>query len=179
MGLQRTTEPASSPVTLAEAKDYLRISGTADDTGVQAMIDAATSFVEDYIGRSLIAQAWRITLDDFADAVVLPRGPVTSITSLKYYDTAGDLQTLASTYYTLDNSSDPAFMVRNSDATWPAIMDGVNAVQVNYATGYGTIPAAIKHAVLVVLGYWYDNRDGASAMPPAAMALLQNHRAFA
>lgn len=179
MGLQRITEPSTSPVTLAEAKTYLRVDGSADDTGVQAMIDAAVSFIEDYIGRSIVAQAWRVTIDDFADAIVLRRGPVTSITSVQYYDTAGALQTVSAADYTLDNASDPAFLVRNTDAVWPATMDGVNAVQINYATGYATIPAAIKHAVLVVLGYWFDNRDGAASMPPAAMALLQNHRAFA
>jgi uncharacterized phiE125 gp8 family phage protein len=49
--------------------------------------------------------------------------------------------------------------------TWPANLDDQNAVTVTWWAGYGTsgasVPAAIRHAMLMLVGHWYDgSRSG-------------------
>lgn len=183
MGLNLVTAAASYPVTLAEAKAQCRIDSDDENAMIDGLIAAATDYVERYIGRAIITQTWRLTLDEFSDAIMLPNGYVQSVTSVQYYDTSGVLQTVSSADYTLDNASDPAWLVRNADAAWPALMDTVNAVIITYVLGYTAVPAAIKQAILLLIGQWFDQRADATekpliAMPNAVEALLTNHRIY-
>lgn len=184
MGLTLVTAAASYPVTLAEAKAQCRVTSSDEDTKLNDFIAAATDYVEQYLGRSIISQTWRLTLDKFSDTILLPRGPVQSVSSIKYDDANGAEQTLAGAVYTLDSASDPQWVVRNSDSSWPTINDAVNSVRIEYVAGYAAVPASIKHAILLIIGQWYDNRE---AVAPSSMAtpehavraLLSNYRAFA
>jgi uncharacterized phiE125 gp8 family phage protein len=56
-------EPAIEPLTLAEAKSFLRVEHSADDDLIGALIKAARSEVESATRRALITQGWRIALD--------------------------------------------------------------------------------------------------------------------
>jgi hypothetical protein len=61
---ERVTEPSIEPVTLAEMKRHLRafMSVTDDDDDITNLIVAAREWVEDYTGRALIDQTWRLSL---------------------------------------------------------------------------------------------------------------------
>lgn len=175
MGLSLVTPPASYPVTRAEAKERARIEGEVSDSAVDGLIAASTKFIEDYLGRSLMSQTWKLTLDAFTDSILLPRGPVQSVTSIDYFDTSGNAQTVATSVYTLDNSSDPQWVVRNSTASWPATLDAVNAVSVTFVSGYAALPESIKLALLLMIEHL---NEGAGELPPAIVSLLCNERAY-
>ncbi len=78
------------------------------------------------------------------------------------------------------------WIVRNSDATWPATMDGINAVSIQYVAGFDTLPAEyedLKHAIMLLIGAWYYQREAVSEKPmqevPLAVdALIQPYRAI-
>lgn len=176
MGIKRTVEPATSPVTTTEAKTHLRVTTSDHDTRIDQLILAATSLIENKAGASLIAQTWKLTLDGFSSAIELPRGPVQSVTSVKYYDTAGTLQTVSSADYTLDDQSAPQRIVLNQDASWPTTQDRVNAVEITYVTGFATLPDDIKHAVLLLIGHWFHDAEGKD-FPPVVDLLIANYRA--
>lgn len=184
MGLSLVTGPSTYPVTADEAKLHCRIDGTDENTLVDDLIAAATDYVEQYTGRAIVSQTWKVTQDAFSDAIMLPKGNIQSVTHVKYYDTAGDLQTVSSDDYTLDDANDPAWVVINSDKSWPDTMTGVNVVQVTYVAGYATVPTSVKRAILLLINQWYENRSAAtevnmSAMPNAVEALLANYRSYA
>lgn len=63
--LERILEPELEPVTLAEMRQHLRIFAdiTSDDDQISALITAAREWVEDYTGRALVDQTWRLTVD--------------------------------------------------------------------------------------------------------------------
>lgn len=63
--LERVSGPELEPVTLAEMKLHLRefTSVTANDATINALIVAAREWAEDYTGRALIDQTWRLTID--------------------------------------------------------------------------------------------------------------------
>jgi uncharacterized phiE125 gp8 family phage protein len=181
MGLTLITPPVSFPVTLAEAKAHCSVEDAADDTMLNGLIAAATDYVEQYTGKAMVSQTWRLALDKFSDSILLPKNPVQSVTHIKYYDFAGAFQTLSSNFYTVDTISDPAWVVINSNRVWPDTLDGINAVQIDFLAGYTTVPASIKHAILMLVAQWYDNRSAVAdkAMlqtPHAVEALLTNYR---
>jgi hypothetical protein len=62
--LERLTDPEIEPVTLAEMKRHLRgfVGVTEEDDDITALITAAREWVEDYTGRVLVDQTWRLTL---------------------------------------------------------------------------------------------------------------------
>ena len=62
--LERVTQPEVEPVTLAEMKRHLRAfaQATSLDNDISALIVAAREWAEDYTGRALIDQMWRLTL---------------------------------------------------------------------------------------------------------------------
>jgi hypothetical protein len=70
--LVRATEPASNPVTLAEAKLHLRIDNTDDDTLIGNLITAATRWAEDYCDRTFCQTQWQMRLDSFYGAIGSP-----------------------------------------------------------------------------------------------------------
>jgi uncharacterized phiE125 gp8 family phage protein len=177
MGLRLITPAATYPVSLVEAKLQCRVDGSDEDGLLNLYISAATSFVELYTGRAIVAQTWELVLDDFTDAMLIGRGPVQSVTSVKYYDADEALQTLAADQYTLDNVSDPAWLIRPSGVTWPTVATGVNNVIIRFVAGYATVPDPIKAALLLTISSWFDNRN-VGPIPDGAYSLLSNYRRF-
>lgn len=62
--LERLVGPDIEPVTLAEIRSQVREFDdvTANDSDLSALVTAGREWVEDYTGRALIDQTWRITL---------------------------------------------------------------------------------------------------------------------
>lgn len=184
MGLRLITAATVYPVTLDQAKARCRVDGNDDDADINSLIAAATDYVEQYTGRALMVQTWELVLDEFADSILIPKGPTTSITSVKYYDENGNLQTISSANYALDAVSNPQWLVRATDYTWPTVAEGVNNVVIRFQCGSAEAPASINHAILLLIGQWFDNRAAvnvgniATAMPHAVESLLSNYRSF-
>jgi len=55
--------PAAEPVTLAEAKQFLRVEHDDDDDIIAALIAGSRIHVETQTRRALITQSWRLTRD--------------------------------------------------------------------------------------------------------------------
>jgi uncharacterized phiE125 gp8 family phage protein len=181
MGLKLITPPATTPVSLAEAKAHVEYEDTDRDALITGLIQAATDYVEQFTGKALVSQTWRLTLDGFSNTIALPKGPVISVSSVQYFDANGDLQTVGAGDYMVDTVSDPAWLVLNSDASWPAVVDGINAVSINFVAGYTILPASIKQAILLLIGQWFDNRSATSEkamteVPYAVESLLRPFR---
>jgi uncharacterized phiE125 gp8 family phage protein len=193
MALKLITPPASSPITLAEAKAHLNVDYTDDDVLIQTMIDAATAHVDGpvgFLGRAIIDQTWELTLDEFPTAeIVIPMPPLIEVVSVKYDDSSGTEQTISALDYVVDNASEPARVWYAT--TWPTTFTGINAVRVRFRAGYldtsvspavATVPADIKAAIKLYVGSLYGNREtemvGASVapMPWSAEQLLRRKR---
>lgn len=181
MGLTLVT-PASDPlVSVADAKLWCKVDetiGTTEDNWFASKIASVAQQIEAFTGRTLGAQTWRLTLDAFADSIELPVGPVQSITSIVYDDAEGDEQTLDAAYYTLDLASNPQWVVRNADYSWPELLDAVNTVRITFVAGYGAsspVLADMKDVCLDTIGYWYRNR-GDISFPREAKDRLRPYR---
>lgn len=152
--------PASvDPVWLSEAKAHLKIDGTDEDDLIAKKIMAATAMCEKYAGLSFVTQTRRVTLDKFcSDDVILPYGPVQSITSFVYVDTDDVSQTVNSADYTLDLQS--ALSKVRVLETWPYTNETLNNVVITYVAGTATqdVPYEAKEAVLRLTARLYEKR---------------------
>lgn len=186
-----TAEPANEPVTLAEAKAQCRVDGTADDTALNGFIAAGRSYVESYLGTPIITRTVTVKCDSFADFARFPVVPLQSVSSISYIDTAGTNQTLQTSIYETRSDGLTASLALKANQTWPTIQIG-SRITVEAIVGADTAPEAVKHAILLLISQWFDERSSLSAMsrpaaaggdipelPHAVTALLANHRSFA
>ena len=158
-----TSDPSIEPITVTEAKLDLKIDTSDDDDLLTIFIQAARESVENRTGRSLITQTRVIKMDYFPmdDTILLPNGPIISVTHVKYYDEDDTLQTLSSNDYWVDSDSDIGRIV--VETSWPSTYTKPNAVVVTYSAGYGPlktdVPAPLRKAILLILGHLYENRQ--------------------
>lgn len=157
-----------SVISLAELRQHckLDVDGTGthpDDSLVQTYLAAAHQHAEHHTGTAIGSQVIELALDAFPNgAIRLTPGPVASVSSVKYLDTAGVEQTLSSSLYALDDFATPAWLTEAFGTLWPATLDAANAVKVRYTAGFNTIAPALKSALLLMVGHLYANREGAA-----------------
>ena len=161
MNHQLITAPASEPITLAEVRHNLSLdtADTSKDSMIENIfIPAARKRIENYLGRVIITQTWKLTLDYFPDDIELMKNPVDSITSIKYYDSDNALQTLSPASYYLDNSGDMSrdWIVPAADTDWPDTYDRINAVEVTYVSGEATASEEIKICMHLMVGFFVN-----------------------
>ena len=168
--LTRQTPPAVEPVTVAEAKAHLRVDISDDDTYIGTLITAAREWCEQYLDRTLVNTQWVMRFDSFPYEIELPRPPIassgtTTAVSLTY--TLGDdsTATLSTATYRVDRNSTPGVVRQLRAGSWPGNLDDYNAVSVTWWAGYGSagssVPATIRHAILLLVGHWYESRQAA------------------
>jgi uncharacterized phiE125 gp8 family phage protein len=165
MAYKIVTQPTSEPVSLEEAKKHLILDAdeTRDDDLLYAYIQAARCHCESFLGRALITQTWDLYLDAFPDTnyLEIPLPPLQSVTTLKYKDSAGVLQTWDAANYIVDTINEPGRICLANSISWPTTYDEAQAVQIRFVCGYGNasaVPQNIKHAILLKLTGLYENR---------------------
>lgn len=148
----------NSVLTVAELKQHLRVTHTAEDTLIEALRDAACHYVEGYCNTQLTSRTAKAYLSGFR-AAAFPVGPVTAISSVDYQTSSdtSELTELSETnyYYHLD--------------TQPAVIDWINApsfyqytrypVVISFTYGYSSAPDPIVHAVRLLAAHLYENRQ--------------------
>lgn len=182
--------PVSLPVTLDEAKLHLRVDGDEENTLITGLINAAVSHLEGWtgiLGRALGEQTWRQDFDTFGCTMRLAPGPVTEIVSITYRNAAGEITTVNDSNYALVKDGIGPRVYWDNAYSSPSGLYEQGAVSVTYKAGYpdadgvSTVPAAIKVAILLMVGHWYANRETVAEgsfneLPFAANALLEPFR---
>jgi len=153
------TAPAVSPLSVADAKTYLKVTTTADDTLITSLVDVVTQYGEKYTGREFRANAWKLTIDDFADRIEICKNPVASITSIKY-TVSGVLTDILSSVYYLKKTTQAALILLKENQSWPEDLDDIEAgIEIVFVTAaYSLASSQISHALKRHLSYLYMNR---------------------
>lgn len=181
------TEPSEQPVTLEEAKLFLRVDGDGDDTLITNLIKAATLQAEKYTGRFFIE---RTVTAKFAGADVtrcerypflkIRRAPLQSITSFQVMvDDA--LEDVPATSYQLKESNGFSRIliiesITADDVPFPLVVVGV--------VGYGkakAVPEDINDAIKMLVAFLYENRgdvqpDSKGGLPIEVKSLLGKYK---
>jgi hypothetical protein len=128
------------------------------------------------------------------EEILLPCGPVQSVTSVVYVDTAGVSQTLVvTTDYVVDTSAEPARIYPAYGCSWPSARSQPNAITVTYVAGYGlagaNVPEPLLDAMYLLIGDGYEFKQtvialgGLSAIVPVTSrttyeALIAQYRNY-
>lgn len=170
--------PPEAIVSLEEAKQHLRVEHDSDDAYIEGLIAVATSAIDGpsgWLGRALGEQTLEVLLDCWPQPLRLPYPPEIEIVSVTYVDPNGAEQSWP--------VSEPMLY-----GNLPAVRGRGGDIRIRWKAGYpaGKVPAGIRHAILLMVGDLYANREngGPSAsaaavnMPVTADRLLQPFRVY-
>ena len=180
-GLEIVSAPSSEPIAQSVAKTFLKVDTSDDDTLITELIKTARQFCEEYIGRALITQTLKLSLDGFVEDersikeglyqapylnfykryISLPRPPVASVTHIKTYTDDDTATTYSSSNYYLDKARNPARVVLRDGEVWPSSLRVANAVEVTYVCGYGLasdVPSPLVVGMKEHITYMYEHR---------------------
>ena len=180
--------PAQEPLTLEEAKRFLRITSDAEDDVVAALVAAARKRIERGTELALITQTVEVKLDGFwgSCAIELPMPPLQAVVSVQYLDGAGALQTLAADTYKVSTHRRPGRVWLASGKSWPTTKDEREAVTITFKAGFGDdpvdVPPNLIHAMRMLCAHYDRHREAVLAgeapqlVPEGVEALMAGER---
>lgn len=159
---------------LARVKDHLRIDHTDEDQYIQQLIIAAVQLIEQETGKDWRDKTWVEYWDAFPDddiKIKLTKQQVTAVSSVKYYDADGTLQTwAAANYHTVLPTNTQAYLVNDYGVSYPATDDyRPDAVAITYTTS--TTNELFEHAVNLLVAHWYEHRNAETELNLKPMAI--------
>lgn len=150
-------------VSLSAAKQHLGIGTNGFDSQVEIALAAAIDWCERYTGRTLRPELTRRDTFRTWSEVCQPFDylPITSIVSVEYYNTSGDLQTVdAANYRLLASTHGVAKLELAANYNPPQVFDRGDAIRREYKTGYAStaeIPPAGIQGILSMLLIFYGD----------------------
>lgn len=192
------TPPASSAISLATAKAWMKVTTTADDTIIQAIINSVEAYASAYTKRVLQSTVFRTYRDVFGDVsdnsamygyparsiygvqcdtpITLRKSPLISVSSVQYY--FEDSLTPFTDFY-IDRKFDFSRIAPTTGNYWPIPDVRMQAIQINFTAGYTTLPADLNMALLDHILSAYENRGDcgcADSVPANAKAVYNSYR---
>jgi hypothetical protein len=110
----------------------------------------------------------------------IPLPPLQSITSVKYYDFIGVLQTVDPTTYNVSLGT-PGRIQPQYSKVWPISRPTIDCVQITFVCGQGAAEANVspnvQTAIKMLVAHWYENREAVAqgqfgSVPMCVDALL-------
>jgi uncharacterized phiE125 gp8 family phage protein len=185
------TPPQATPIDVADAKAHLRVDHSDEDTLIEGLIAAAVGHLDGragVLGRAIMEQTWKYAFWDWPalGKLVVDLADVTSVV-VKYFDEAGAEQTLDPSNYFVESDARGTAIWFKSTFDPPALSDdrpGPIRIEVTAKLAEDSPAlAAVKHAMRLMVGHWYENREAAvvgqvdiRTLPLAVDALLAPHR---
>lgn len=141
------TAPASEPLTLEEAKTYLRESGTDQDAVITRLIRTAREMLEQQTGRALITQRWKVYGSGALCRLYLPRWPVQAVEQV-----------------TLDGAPLAGFTASLGDgalfrASEPVFGDWEITLRCGYGDTAADVPQTLRDWIGLMVNTLYENRE--------------------
>lgn len=181
------THVAPEIISLARAKKQLKFDDHEaehiEDDLIQSYIDAAIGYAENYTGQEITEKKYLINGKSFQDALSFSKQKIQSIDSIKYLDTEGTEQTIATENYQLTTVDKYENAIEFAeDYTLPEVQQyKFNAVKLTVIVGYasGKVPKSMQQAILMLIGHYYENRqDAVKEKCTAAENMLHKYRRY-
>lgn len=172
-------------VSLAETKTHLRVTSSADDAYITGLISMALDACETYVGYSIRKAAMKYAFSGFTGPMVSvdtlnPYGliegnilrlytRVLSVQAIKYVDTNNAVQ--AATGWidapikfgqfgrSIVFESTPTNLTDDTVRMIVELTEGFELASASGVNESAKFPASIKHAALLLIGQYYDNRQ--------------------
>ncbi len=157
--------PAAEPISLAQAKQFLRLD--EDEVGFDAelgiLIAGARGDVEAVTSSRMVLQTVDIAADSFDDLDRLSVGPVTELVSVAYRDRNGHEQSIPLEDLELFGAVLEQGVRMAPGSRWPIALRVKGAVRVRVIVGYGEngegIPDAVRTGLLLQIRALFDGGE--------------------
>lgn len=196
--LRVITPPATEPVPIDLARQHCRIDAGYDDTLLGLYLTSARVWAESFLNRALFTQHLQLAVTwappPTATPLVpqslivfplnwpplvkrpieLPRAPAQSVEGITW-GPLDNMQPADPDDYQLNLGVEPGYV-----AVKPQLLPQIpqQSMIIDYTAGYDdgdpeAVPAPIRHAILLLTAFLYEQRGDVSAdMPPAAALLM-------
>ena len=163
--------PAPMPVAArTELKNWLAISGSAEDAFLESLLRASAETCEAFTGTMVLQQTCEELLRAEPGWQKLSAGPAQSIDLLVGIPTTGSVFLVPADEYEFDIDADGTGRVR---LTRP---QSLSRAQVRYVAGLSTawdaVPEALRQGIVRLAAHHYRERDQGGSTPPASVAAL-------
>lgn len=182
--------PSSEPVTLAEMKAHGKIPHNSDDVLLEGLLRSARQWCEHHARLAFMPQSWAVYVSQTPkqNYIVMPRGPLLSVTKVQMIDDKDQLIDLPNENFLADPYIAPPQVFLRDGASWPPMKRPVNSLRVEYVAGFGNtaadVPEPIKLAIKQLALHWYEHRgeaivgDTISHAPLTIEHLLRPYRVY-
>ncbi|HEY1152556.1 MAG TPA: head-tail connector protein [Pseudolabrys sp.] len=177
--------PAAEPLSVAEAKSFLRVEHDDDDVLIGALIAAARHQIEALTRRSLLTQTWRLVLDRWPnDGRIAPRlAPLRAVTAARIYDAANNASAIDTEQFVIDAA---AGVIAAPKWSLPAPGRDVAGIELDVTVGFGDnaadVPEVLRHALRTLVAHWYEHRglaaigSNVAMLPGSVSAMIASYR---
>jgi uncharacterized phiE125 gp8 family phage protein len=179
-----------APITLNDAKAHLKVEDDAEDGLIASLIAAAARHAER--AASVVSEARTETFyfDGFSQQLLLNKWPVDAASvEIAYIDTDGVERTISTSSLRVVTRDKITRVLAPVGTEWPATYAVPSSVAVTASVGFApptdetpsACPDNVKHAVRLLVGHFYRNREAASSaeivdVPLTATDLLEAER---
>jgi len=154
MQIVQTVVPASTSVSLIDAKAFLRILHSDDDALITDIIKSVEEHTQNILNRQLEVATYELYTDDFISK--LPKNPIIEVLKIEYMGADGVYVELdSSTYYLYER--DGIGYISYSEV--PTFKEHQKAIKITFSCGYAEVPSAIKSYMKVKIATYYENRE--------------------
>lgn len=180
----RLTSTAAPIIGTADAKAHLRVLHDDDDAYIDSLVLVAQDWMfgeNSWLGRSAPESEWEGRLASFPiGKLVLPRPPFISVESIRYTPGDGSAEVDLIGFRSFGSGGE-GYVLPAKGADWPVTDGEPESVKITFKAGYADLPKSIRHAALLLIGHWYENREAVtevkmSELPAAVDALLMPYR---
>jgi uncharacterized phiE125 gp8 family phage protein len=180
--LKLITAPSIEPVTVAEVKQAAHIDYNNEDTLISTWIKSARELAETFQGRAYSTQIWEMSFDNFPETpLYIPRPPLISIDSIKYYNYLDSEYTFDLGNLIIDTDSQPGRINLAFCMSWPFVtLRSIDSVKIRYTAGnvdVAHIPASVKDAIMFYCAYRNENR-AEGEIPQQFFDLLNSEKIY-
>ena len=185
MSANLLTGPVLEPLSVSDAKAFLRVEHDDDDTIIAALIAAARNHVEALTRLGLINQTWRIVLDGWPEqGRIKPRlGPLRSLAAARVYNELGVASSIDTGRFVVDTASST---IAAPGWSLPVPGRAVAGIELDVNIGFGAAAADVLQillqAIRMLVAHWYENRSlvsigqSVAMMPPSVNAMISSYR---
>lgn len=159
------TVPASLPVSIDDLRGQLRLGNdTTYDTELTRYIKSSVNWAQKSTGRHFMPTTLVGYLDQLTgEPFQITNGPVTAISSIKYYvEGTANQQTLDAEYYSLENIGLTATVHFSDEFEAPDWQARWDSVEVEFVSGWSSaeaVPEEIKDAIIMKAARLYTHPD--------------------
>jgi len=183
MSITDINAPPIEPVTLAAAKEFLRVDGDHEDALITDLIKTARERVE-VLGRTSLIKRRRAfsSARSCTGRLYLNHSPVKRVHSVSIIDGADNATDIPLSEFYINSRATPVSISTRRRDLFSDYSADAAAIVVEFDSGYGDnpgdVPMQLRQAVLLLLAQHYEYRDTAPSRPVPMLvdALLMPYR---